>query len=161
MGLWCAAMKTRYCIVLLLPFAFDIGQAQAAAQIEREEALMLEATAKSMKRDFRGAEDLYTRAIDANNNSIDGYLQRATMRRALNNPKGMEADATRARALIDTALSQNANNGDLYYQRSVADRMLKDFDAAERDLQAAIRLGKRGNFDTDFKAIEVERKMAQ
>lgn len=122
---------------------------------------MLEAAAKYMKQDHRGAEALYTRAIAVNGNSIEGYLQRGLVRRELNNPKGAMDDAAQARRLIDAALTRNSNDADLYYQRSLAGRVLKDFDVAEQDLNQAIRLGKRGNFDTDFKAIAVERKMAQ
>jgi tetratricopeptide (TPR) repeat protein len=157
-------MKHRYIIILFVLLALDFAcaaPAHAAAQVDKEQALILEAAARSMKRDFRGAEAIYTRIINTNNESIEGYLQRGLVRRSLANPQGVVEDATRARAFIDAALPQNTNNANLYYQRSLADRMLKDFDAAEQDLHQAIRLGKRDNFDNDFKAIEVERKMAQ
>src|SRR5262245_8559850 len=101
-------MKYRLYIALLV--LLTVGSpAYAGAQIEKEQALMLEAAAKFLKRDFRGAEMLYTRVIDTDKNNMEGYLQRGLVRKALNNPNGTEADATRARALIDTTLTQNAN----------------------------------------------------
>lgn len=164
MGLWCAAMKSRLYIALLALLAIDFSQithAHAAAQIDAEQAQLLKAIEQSMKGDIRGAESTYSHIISTNNNSIEGYLQRGLIRRSLNNPQGVQADAMRAKALIDAALAQNPSSANLYYQRHLADRMLKDFTTAEQDLNQAIRLGKHGNFDTDFKAIEVERKMAQ
>jgi tetratricopeptide (TPR) repeat protein len=147
--------------VLALLVISEAVPAFAKAEIDQEEALTLQAAAASMKRDFRTAEMLYSRILSINGNNEEAYEQRAIARRELGNTQGMQQDASQAVALIDGGLRQNPNSANLYYKRSIADRLLKNFDDAERDLSQAIRLGKRGNFDNDWKAIALERKMAQ
>jgi tetratricopeptide (TPR) repeat protein len=152
-------MKYTLSIAALILF---IGtSAYAETRSTEESALMLQGAVKTMKRDFHAAEDIYSRIISMDNNNAEAYVQRGLVRRELKNTQGMEADANRAIVLIDAGLQQNPNDADLYYHRSTAERMLKNFDAAEQDLNQSIHLGKHGNFDTDWKAIALERKMAQ
>ena len=62
-------MKNSLFIALLTLLAMS-QPLYAAAQVDQEDVLMLEAAAKSMKRDYRAAEDLYTRVITKNNNPL-------------------------------------------------------------------------------------------
>lgn len=126
-----------------------------------EQKLMFQATNKFVQLDYKGAETLYTQAIAMNGNNANAYVQRGAVRRELHNTAGMKSDAERAIVLLNANLEQNTNNADLYYQRSLAHRLLKQFDAAEQDLQKAMQIANRAEWETDMKAIALERKMAQ
>jgi len=154
------SMKRTLLIVLVLLFGTSLGQgAYAAMQVNQESALMLQAAAAFTKRDFRGAESIYTRVLSVNPKSVEATVQRALTRRELKNLQGMQSDARRAVELIDAEFPQNPNSDDLYYNRSVANRLLGDFDAAERDVRQSYRLGHRGLMDNDLNTIALERKM--
>jgi len=155
-------MKRTLFIVLALLLSTSLGQgAYAAMQMNQESVLMLQAAASFTKRDFRGAESIYTRILGINSKNVEATVQRALTRRELKNLQSMQSDARRAVELIDAELPQNPNNDDLYYNRSVAYRLLGDFDAAERDVRQSYRLGHRGLLDNDLNTIALERKMAQ
>ena len=126
----------------------------------QEQQWMFEASGKFLHRDYKGAEEGYTKVLQSNNRHIDAYLQRAAVRREMDNGAGMQSDAKTALTLIDSELQQRSD-ADLYYERSLANRLLKQFDAAEQDLRKAMSLNKSANWDNDLKAIALERKMVQ
>jgi tetratricopeptide (TPR) repeat protein len=137
------------------------GDKSPSMIISDDQKYMFEASKKFMDMDFKGAEALYSRAIDANEGNANAWLQRGVVRRELGDVRGMASDAQRALIITEAAMRQNPNDADLYYQKSLAERLLKRFDVAEQDLRQAMRLSNSRKWETDLKAIALERKMAQ
>lgn len=127
--------------------------------LPQDQKLMLAAAKKMSEREYKEAERLYGQALAANGSNINAYLQRGLVRRDLGNQAGMEADARQALSLVNARLAQDGNNANLYYQKSLGERLLKQFDAAEQDLRTAIRLSNKSEWNTDLKALELERRM--
>jgi len=137
------------------------GGNNASVQITNDQKILLEAANKFVRRDYEGAESLYTQAIAINGSNIEAYLQRAAVRRELHNEAGMTADANMVIGLANQALQRNGNDPGLYYQRGMGYRLLRQFDLARDDITTGMRIGGRSNWQTDLKAIEIERKAAR
>ncbi|MDE3038142.1 MAG: hypothetical protein KGJ21_06810 [Pseudomonadota bacterium] len=141
-----------------------VATAQAAPprmQIDGDTQVMLAAMQKVMQRDFRGAEELYGKAIAINPGNIEAWLQRALMRRELNDAAGTAADARQVVLLANRALALRPNDANLYYHRGMGYRFLRDFPDAERDIARAIRMSGQESWKTDLQATELEEKEAQ
>lgn len=140
---------------------FKKGGDSAKVQMSQESQWMLEASGKFAEGDYQGAEALYSRVIAAGGADAEAYLHRGLVRREVKNTVGMTADANAAMQILNRELQQKGDSDALYYQRSLANRLLKNFDDAESDLRRAMQLKNRAKYDTDMKAIALERKMAQ
>ena len=129
---------------------------------------------KSQQKDFQGAIEHYTRAIELDQTFIDAYLKRCEMRYKLGENKGVLEDCYqvlkidpqvakayyyqgRARyrlgygqSAIDSytqAIRQDKNYAQAYYYRALAYREQKDTIPALEDLQTAAKLfHNQGNF---------------
>ncbi len=137
-------------------FVFNGG---ANVSISSDQKLMLEAANKFVQNDLSGAESLYTQAIALNGNNTEAYLQRAVVRRELHNEEGMVSDAKTVIGLSNNALQRNPNDPTVYYQRGMGYRLLRQFDQAKADITNGMQIGGKKNWETDLKAIEIERKV--
>ncbi len=138
------------------------GQAAAPRNVEASQSrlLLFKAQEKLMKRDFSGAEQIYTQAIALDDSNVTAYLQRGVVRRELRNYRGVDSDARTVVALSNRIISANPRDPDGYYKRSMALRLLHQFDQAKKDVLTAIQLGGKLSLKNDLKAIELERRMA-
>lgn len=145
-----------------LVFTSKGGKANTQILMNSDQKLMLEAAQKVMKKEYPAAETLYSQAILANGGNIDAYLQRAMVRRELNNPAGVQQDARMAVVLANNALQKNNRNATLFYQRGMGFRLLKDFAQARQDIAGAIRMGGgSASWQSDLDGITMEEKAAQ
>lgn len=122
---------------------------------------MLGAAQQVMKGDYQSAERSYTEMIEAGQQDANIYIQRATIRRELQDQKGSLSDAQIAAQLASRDIAANPNNSSAYHMRSRALRLLGRFDEASRDLKHAMRLNGRKEWQNDFQAIEMERRLAK
>ncbi len=122
---------------------------------------MLAAFQYFVKRDYRRAEKLYSQPIATNQGNIEAYLQRGLTRREMGDAPGAASDGRSAVLLASAALKSDLRDGRLYYQRSMGLRLLRQFDLTAQDMLAAIQLTGKQHWQTDLKAIELERKMMQ
>jgi len=155
-------------VPLFLAFASGAATAQTQTftigggmQFAPEQKYLFEAANAFVQGDFSTANSLYSQAISLNANNTDAYLQRAAVRRELGDNAGMQADAQRVIELSNRALEQNPHNPNAYYERGMAHRLLKEFDDAKADITKGMRIGGKSNWQTDLKAIEMERKYAE
>lgn len=129
-----------------------------------EQQLMLKAAEAVMHKDYAAALSLYDQVLAANGGHIEAYLQRSVVKREMQDAGGSQADAAQAVRLADMALQQSSTpqkTAKLHYQRGTGYRFLKDFARAKADMQEAMRLAPgRGDWRTDFRAIELEEKIA-
>lgn len=145
---------------LVIALALMLGfSAQAGVTIDPVGKLMLEASGKFVAGDYAAAEALYTQALSLNSSHPDAYLQRGLVRRELGNDTGARADAQAAFPLIE-AMAKGASQAQTHVRRSQAYRLLGRFDEAEAELRQAMRLTGSREWETDLKAIALERRMA-
>ena len=127
-------------------------------QIAGDQKLIFEADGHVVKRDYQGAESLYTQAIALNGGNTEAYLQRGFVRREMGNGAGAADDGRNAVGLANTALAANPGDANLYHERGMGFRLMRDFDHARADLQKAIQLSGQMSWQTDLQAMELEQK---
>ncbi len=116
------------------------GGGAASAQAGEEQQLMNDAPNYVLRRDYQGAEGLYTHVIGINKNNIGAYIQRGLVRRELGNQQGAMADGQIAVTLTNELMNTLPNNANLYYQRAMGFRLMRQFPQAREDMQKAINL---------------------
>ena len=127
-------------------------------QFGEDQKVMLDAAAKTLKRDFKGAEVLYSKAIDINKSNIDAYMQRGIVRHELGNASGAASDGQATVTLANSALRNNPNDPNLYYKRGMGFRLLKRYDQAKQDISNGMRLGGSSSWQMDLQSIDFEQK---
>jgi tetratricopeptide (TPR) repeat protein len=159
-------MHYRFAPLILL---LALGVAPAMAQqppangakivIGDDQRLMFAAMQAAIKKDYKTAEDMYSRMIALNPRDTNAYLQRGIMRRQMGNEAGALADGKSVVILANTSLQADPRAGALYYMRGMGFRLLKDYTQAEKDVQTAITQGGPPEWKTDLRAIELEKKV--
>ncbi len=154
---WGAAAETKRQIVFN---GVPLGGGSGRLVIGEEQKLMLEAMRKVMARDYRAAEQIYSRIIGMNQGNIDAYLQRGIVRRELKDERGTVSDANAVVTLANSTLPVQPANPNLYYQRGMGFRLLRNFRQAKQDISRAIQMSGQTGWRTDLQAIELEEKGA-
>lgn len=147
-----------FTLIVVLCGLLSLPAAAAQVQMSGDTQLMFSAMQKVMHRDFRGAEAIYSKVIEANPNNIEAWLQRALMRRELKDAAGARSDGHQAAAIADRELAKNPNDATLYYYRGMGLRYMKDYPDAERDIARAIQMSGSASWKADLQATELEAK---
>jgi tetratricopeptide (TPR) repeat protein len=150
--------------VLALSASGFLSCSAAEAQglrFSEDQKLIFEADQQVVKKDYKGAEGLYSEAIALNKNNIDAYLHRGTVRHELGDSGGVASDGQATVTLANTGLQNTPNDPNLYYKRGMGFRLLKNYDQAEKDISTGMRLGGQPTWQTDLQAIAFEKKAAK
>jgi len=145
------------CAMMSVP-QFALAQAPMRLHIAGDQKLMFDAMQKVMKRDWKGAEMIYTQVLAINGGNVDAYLQRGLMRHELGDEAGQAADGRKAVMLANSGLQANPHDANAYYQRGMGERLLKDYPAAKQDIATAVKMTGNATWQTDLQAVEFDEK---
>jgi tetratricopeptide (TPR) repeat protein len=151
----------------------DPSRGERQKQSKSPQAFYVRAVAKALDKDYQGAVEDYTQAIELNPNFVEAYLKRAITRYKLGDDRGTLKDCTQAlqinpklaqayyyqgraryrlgytQAAIEAytqAIRLEPDYAQAYYHRGLANHDLKELALAVEDLQKAAELfGEQGD----------------
>lgn len=108
-------------------------KAKPTAMPHSKPALATEAATRASDGDYLGAIQVWSRVIQLGPDKLQGYLQRAKLKRQLGDQKGAVQD-------LDLALKINPNSAACLLERATLRRRLSDYKGALEDLNKALEL---------------------
>lgn len=145
--------------LLLIPTLGGTHAFAAKLIISPAQQLLLEASQFVSKKDFASAEQIYSQIISSDGGNIDAYLQRAVVRREMDNHQGSKRDATMVTRLANATLQRDPDDAESFYHRGKAHRLLYNFEQAKKDIITAIKLSGKNRWRTELQAIALEEKI--
>jgi tetratricopeptide (TPR) repeat protein len=157
--------------------ALNPNRSEAQQQGRSHRDFYVRAAAKALEKDYQGAVEDYTQAIEHNPRFMEAYIKRGEMRYKLGDARGALKDCSEAlrlnpdlaqayyyqgraryrlgytQAAIEAytqAIRLEADHGQAYYHRAIANNDLQEFDLAVEDLQKAAELFKEQGDRTGY-----------
>ncbi|MGV7221451.1 MAG: tetratricopeptide repeat protein [Nitrospinales bacterium] len=130
-------------------------------EVTPKERLMINATLKETKQDFKGAESIYTQIIESDPNDPAAYISRGNARKNMEMQKEGDQDLAKGLNIVLDAISKDPNNASLFHLKATALGNMGNFDAAIEAMKKANALDPENIvYKSGLTMLEMQKKFA-